>query len=338
MDHYGRSALNCFAANPIDRLTVKRRDEAWLAEQMENSETLFLPVWDSKQLFTDEPVPSAVMLSRSGAGGLLKVAETIIFLGKDETATYFALDLPLDNCTFANSLAGLGQFQDLKRFGALLLPRQAALLAYARALTHWHRRHRFCGDCGSPTESVDGGHRRLCTNSRCGEQHFPRTDPAIITLVHSNGRCLLGRQAIWPQGFFSAIAGFVEPGESLEATVVREIHEETGIRVTQVQYHSSQPWPFPGSIMLGFTAVTQDEKIHLVDHELEDARWFSRKDYRESLVAGLLRLPSNVSIAYRLIEDWYNADSAIPLKAFVDSLGDRQLFFTGRPPSYANRG
>jgi NAD+ diphosphatase len=333
MDHYGRSALNCFAANPIDRLTVKRRDETWLAEQMEDSETLFVPVWDSKQLFTDEPVPNPVLLSRPGAGELLKVAETIIFLGKDETRTYFALDLPRDNSTFADHLAGDGRFQDLKRFGAMLTARQAGLLAYARALTHWHRRHRFCSDCGSPTESVDGGHRRLCTNDRCGEQHFPRTDPAIITLVHSDGRCLLGRQAIWPQGFFSAIAGFVEPGESLEDAVVREIHEETGIRVTEVQYHSSQPWPFPGSIMLGFTAVTRDEKIHLVDHELEDARWFSRKDYRESLAAGLLRLPSSVSIAFRLIEDWYNADASIPLKTFLDSLGDRQLFFAGRPSS-----
>lgn len=333
MDHYGRSARNCFAANPINRLSIRRRDEAWLAERITDDKTLFIPVWDSKQLFTEEPVPSPVLLAGPEAAELVRMAETIIFLGKDETGTYFALDLPRDLSTFADHLAGFGRFQDLKRFGAILQARRAALLAYARALTHWHRRHCFCGDCGSPTRSVDGGHRRLCTNEECGGQHFPRTDPAIITLVHSDGRCLLGRQAIWPQGFYSAIAGFVEPGESLEDAVVREIYEETGIRVSEVHYHSSQPWPFPGSIMLGFTAATRDEGIRLVDNELEDARWFSREDYRESLAAGVLRLPSNVSIAFRLIEDWYNAESSIPLMAFLDSLGDRQLYFSGRPSS-----
>ncbi len=255
MDHYRRSALNYFAANPIDRLTPKRGDEKWLAEQLEDPNTLFLPVWDSKQLFADHTAPHPVLLSRAQAGELLAAADTIVFLGRNATRTYFAVDLPRDNPAFADSLAGLGQFHDLKRFGALIEAPQAALLAYARALTHWHRRHRFCGDCGSPTASVDGGHRRICTNPHCAEQHFPRTDPAVITLVRSGERCLLGRQSVWPSGFFSTIAGFVEPGESLEDAVVREIHEETGVRVTEVQYHSSQPWPFPSSIMLGFTAA-----------------------------------------------------------------------------------
>lgn len=331
MDHYQRSALNCFAANPVDRLSGKRRDEAWLAEEIQSPHARFLPVWDSRQLFSRDAVPSPVLLSHPEAAEWLKVAETVMFLGKEEVATYFALDLPRDGSHLLERLAEHAQFQDLKRFGALLEPRRAALLAYARSLTHWHRRHRFCGDCGSPTVSVDGGHRRVCSSPACGEQHFPRTDPAIITLVRAGDRCLLGRQAIWPQGFFSAVAGFVEPGESLEDAVVREIQEETGVRVNEIQYHSSQPWPFPCSIMLGFTAVAKDETIRLVDHELEEARWFSRKDYKERLEGGVLRLPSSFSIAFRLIEDWYNADSPIPLKTVLASISGHELFFSGRP-------
>jgi len=320
MDHYRRSALNYYAANPIDRLTPKRRDETWLTEQLESPGTFFIPIWESKQLFTEGAVPGPVLLSLPEMGELLKTAETIIFLGRNHARTYFALDLPRDNSAFGDSLAKLGQFQDMKRFGALLPAPQAALLAYARAITHWHRRHRFCGDCGSPTVSVDAGHRRACSNALCGGQHFPRTDPAIITLVRSGERCLLGRQPVWPQGFFSAIAGFVEPGESLEDAVVREMLEETGIRVTEVHYHSSQPWPFPSSIMLGFTAVASDEGIRLMDDELEDARWFSRKDFEDRLEAGALRLPSSFSIAFRLIEDWYNDACSTPLRTFLDSI------------------
>jgi len=303
-------------------MTSKRRDEEWLADQLKDPETFFIPVWDSKQLFRAGPVPDPVFLSRPEMGEILNVAESTVFLGRNVSRTFFALDLPRDDSTVADDLARFGQFQDLKRIGALLHASQAALLAYARGLIHWHRRHRFCGDCGSATVSVDGGHRRICTNARCGEQHFPRTDPAVITLARSGQRCLLGRQAAWPQGFFSAIAGFVEPGESLEQAVVREMLEETGIRVCQVQYHSSQPWPFPASLMLGFTAVACDESIRLMDHELEDARWFSREDFEDCLKAGAIHLPSSFSIAFRLIEDWYDGMGPISLRAFLGSIPD----------------
>jgi NAD+ diphosphatase len=320
MDHYRRSARNCFAGNAIDRMTTRRQDEIWLAEQLKNPNTIFIPVWDSKQLFTNDQVPNPVFISREQMGEFFPAAESFIFLGKKDATTVFAVDLPPDGPPFFDRLSEFGQFQDLKRFGALLDDHQAALMAYARAITHWHRRHRFCGDCGSTTVSMDGGHRRLCTNPQCEQQHFPRTDPAVITLVRSGKRCLLGRQPVWPKGFFSAIAGFVEPGESLEAAVVREIHEETGVRATEVQYHSSQPWPFPSSIMLGFTALALDKNIRLRDHELEDARWFSRKEIEEGLEADRLRLPSNLSIAYRLIEDWFDASGSTPLRTFLDSI------------------
>jgi NAD+ diphosphatase len=330
MDHYRRSALNYYAANPVDRSTAKRSDESWIKKQIEDPETRFVPVWDSKQLFTEESAPRPVLLSFAEMGELLNNAESIIFLGRNEGSAYFAVDLPRDNPAFAESLVTLGTFHDLKRFGASLEAPHAALLAYARALTHWHRRHRFCGDCGAPTESVDGGHRRICTNPPCGQQHFPRTDPAVITLVRSGDRCLLGRQPVWPQGFYSVIAGFVEPGESLEDAVVREIREETGIRVNEVHYHSSQPWPYPGSIMLGFTAEALGESIRLMDHELQDARWFSRRDFQDGLAAGTLRLPSGLSIAFRLIEDWYDGPGSTRLREVLGSITDYRQVILGR--------
>jgi NAD+ diphosphatase len=164
----------------------------------------------------------------------------------------------------------------------------------------WHGSQRFCGRCGSPSKTESGGNTRLCINGDCGIRIFPRVDPAIIVLVSDRERCLLGRQAGWPEGRYSTIAGFVEPGESLEDAVRREVFEETNIAVHEVRYHSSQPWPFPSSLMLGFTAEASSEAILLNDGELEDARWFSRKE----LESGFPKLPYRLSIARRLVDDW----------------------------------
>jgi NAD+ diphosphatase len=150
----------------------------------------------------------------------------------------------------------------------------------------------------------------VCTNENCRTEQFPRIDPAIIVLVSDGTRALLGRQASWPAGRYSTIAGFVEPGESLEDAVLREVHEETGINVDDVRYHSSQPWPFPSSLMLGFSAHARDHAITLKDGELEDARWFSRED----IAGGAIAMPSSQSISFRLIEDWYDSGAARPLR------------------------
>jgi NAD+ diphosphatase len=186
-------------------------------------------------------------------------------------------------------------------------------------MAYWHYRHRFCGDCGSPTRSTEGGHQRVCTNDQCKQPHFPRTDPAIIVIITSGKHCLLGRQRAWPKDLYSTIAGFVEPGESLEAAVVREIKEETGVQVDEVYYHSSQAWPFPGSIMLGFSAKTASKDVSLDINELEDARWLSREEMENGLKAGSLKLPSPVSIAFRLIEDWFNAESKSRLRNVIST-------------------
>jgi NAD+ diphosphatase len=174
---------------------------------------------------------------------------------------------------------------------------------------HWHARHHFCGVCGYPTQSAEAGHVRRCTNPTCGASHFPRTDPAVIMLVHDGGdRVILGRQAQWPPGMHSVLAGFVEPGENLEEAVTREVAEEVGIAVTDVRYQSSQPWPFPASIMLGFTARALATDLQLSDDELETARWYTRAELRASPESESFRLPRRDSIARRLVEDWLADD------------------------------
>lgn len=193
---------------------------------------------------------------------------------------------------------------------ALLPAEDAGLLGYARGMVLWRARHRFCGTCGATTLAAKGGHVLICTNPSCRHEHFPRTDPAIIVLVSDGERALLGRQASWPVGRYSTIAGFVEPGESLEDAVAREVFEETGIQVDQIEYHSSQPWPFPSSLMLGFTAHALTTQIHRRDDELEDAQWFTRAD----LASGRPLVPPGVSISFRLIEHWFDAGGGPKLR------------------------
>jgi NAD+ diphosphatase len=179
----------------------------------------------------------------------------------------------------------------------------AALAAYAASLLSWHRRHRFCANCGQPTDSGDGGHERTC--AACGAHHFPRTDPVVIVRVTDGERLLLGRQARWPQGRYSVLAGYVEPGETLEDAVRREVLEESRVGVRDVAYVASQPWPFPSSLMLGFHAVSDDAEPHADDHELIEVRWFSPAEVEDAAAErGAVFLPPRYSIARRMIDGW----------------------------------
>jgi NAD+ diphosphatase len=201
----------------------------------------------------------------------------------------------------------------LRQIGALLEPEAGSLLAYARAMATWHRRHRFCGSCGCPTTSRHGGHLRVCSNADCASEQFPRSDPAVIMLVHDDdGNCLLGRQASWPGGVFSTLAGFVEPGESLEDAVAREVAEETGVSVLEALYQSSQPWPFPTSLMLGFFARAEYRTPTVDPEELEMARWFGHQELVTLVARREVRLPPQLSIARRLIDDWLAAGPGSP--------------------------
>lgn len=314
LDNYQRSALNGLSAKFIDRAHSRRGDDAWIQGRLRDESTLFVLVWQGKQLFNGGESPHSVLLSGREIADLGLDLDGAVFLGFDKLRSYFALDLTDRVSGPPEEIAASGEFRDLRAMSPLLEPSESGLLAYARAITYWHRRHRFCGDCGAPTNATSGGHVRLCSNASCAQHIFPRTDPAIIVLVASEDSCLLGRQAIWPQFRYSVIAGFVEPGETLEDAVAREVLEETGTRVQTVHYHSSQPWPFPCSIMLGFTARAEHGPIRLGDGELEDARWFSRAELLSAVKQGTLLLPPPISIAYRLLESWFDEGGSVRLK------------------------
>jgi NAD+ diphosphatase len=223
------------------------------------------------------------------------------FLGTDENGvSYFALQKGALPGRIDQSARPAG----LREAGALLPERDAALMAHAVALENWQRLHRFCSRCGERTVVAAAGHIRRCP--ACGAEHYPRTDPAVIMLVtDEEDRALLGRQVHWPVGRFSTLAGFVEPGESIEEAVVREVYEEVGVTVGDVEYLASQPWPFPSSLMLGFTARATSSEIRVDGEEIHEARWFSRDELSAAFASGEVLPPSGISIAARLVELWF---------------------------------
>jgi NAD+ diphosphatase len=301
---------NVFAGPYLDRVAPLRKDPQLLARALSEPETCILPVWESRNLVRRSPggwVAELLPPHAAAAGGFAPDAEWIL-LGRFRERLCFACDVPGE---LAPPAAPDTSFEDLRRTAGLLSDDEAGALAYARAMVTWRRRSRFCGSCGSPAPLADGGHVAKCSNPACSAEQFPRLDPAVITLVTDGERALLGRQAAWPEGRYSTIAGFVEPGESLEDAVVREVLEETGVAVHEMRYHSSQPWPFPSSLMVGFVAEALPSAVARPDEELEDVRWFTRAE----IAGGACGLPYTQSISFRLIEDWYDAGSTTPLRA-----------------------
>jgi NAD+ diphosphatase len=316
-------APNFYSHPGFERAGLRRRDTAWIIGRVADPGSPFVPVWRNQNLVlevgTDEP--RAVVLEMASIAPVLGtgadqqlVAGELVFLGVIEERAHFALDLsqieaPL-NMLHSPALAATGtaaanmRFADLRQVGPRIDRREGALLALARAMIFWHQRHRFCGLCGSATRSEEAGHMRRCTNPDCNTMHFPRTDPAVIMLVTDGTRSLLGRSKNFVRGMYSTLAGFVEPGESLEDAVAREVCEETGIEVGAVHYHSSQPWPFPANIMLGFYAEARTSEITIDYGELDDARWYERDWLLSHVDDDEFRLPRLDSIARRLIEDW----------------------------------
>jgi len=297
---------NVYGGVRFDRLAERRGDAAWLAERLTDAATRFLPVWQAKNLVGDPAEPALTWLDATHAAALLARGAEAILLGQHEGALYVCLECSfLETPDHEPALAGRGHFVDLRSIGPLLPRESGSLYANARAFAHWHARHRFCGVCGSPTLAQQGGHQRRCGNDACGALHFPRTDPAVIMLVHDGaGRCVMGRQKIWPPAMHSVLAGFVEPGESLEDAVAREVLEEVALAVVEIRYNSSQPWPFPSSLMLGFFARATTTDLRINDGELETARWMTRAELLASPEDESFRLPRRDSIARRLIEDW----------------------------------
>jgi NAD+ diphosphatase len=300
----------------LDRVAERRDESVWISE---------LAASDSARYLLIDPLGQTYLLAGGDALRWLDSGERERLLG-DVKASFLGLTgerpnflLALDDDKRADELEhALGARRaGLRDVGLLLSADEAGLFAYGKGLAHWHRETRHCPYCGSPLVLVASGHRAQCTNNDCGRMQFPRTDAAVIVIVEHDGACLLGRQAGWPKGRYSTLAGFVEPGESLEDAVRREVAEESGVVVGEVHYHSSQPWPLPQSLMVGFTAKAVGRTIRLRDHELEEARWFTPQDIVDGMADGSFLPSPPLSVSYRLLEHWLREKAGLELDALV---------------------
>jgi NAD+ diphosphatase len=297
-----------FSGNPLDRASEKRGDAAWLAGQRANPMARFLPLWKLQPLlFGPEDATKETELGFIDgelASGLGASDAVEVFLGLDHGGARFARDISALADPLAASLASHGHFRDARSAASLLASNEIAILGQAKALIDWHKRHGFCAQCGAVTIASDGGYRRLCP--QCKAEHFPRTDPAVIMLVTAGDHCLLGRNKRFAGGHYSTLAGFIEPGESIEEAVRREVYEEVRVRVGSVHYFASQPWPFPSSLMIGCFAQSLSREIEVDGNEILAARWFDRVEVRRMLEGESheVKLPRRDAIAYHLIRNW----------------------------------
>jgi NAD+ diphosphatase len=304
----------------LDRAAERRDEREWVDARAGAPEARFL-VLDSEDLaYVQRDAESLRWLGPDERASWMPDAEPT-FLGTDERHAYFLLRLDAAG-SHAPDAAALEQALDARRIhlrqaGLQLDAHEAALFAYAKGLAHWQRETRHCTTCGARVALVASGHRAQCTGADCGKLHFPRTDAAIIVIVEHEGACLLGRQTGWPAGRYSTLAGFVEPGESLEDAVRREVAEEAGVRVDDVHYHSSQPWPLPASLMVGFTATAHDRSVCLRDGELEEARWFTPAQIQSGLADGSFATPPKLSVSYRLLAHWLHERAGLALDELI---------------------
>ena len=281
-----------FAGNPLDRAGLERADPAWLAAR--KIAGLFLPFWQNRPL---------VRADRAVFLGWRAKWETCqcVFLGLEGTQPLFAIDLD----GVSEPLPDEGTFTEMRAAAFVLPARDTAIAGQAKALLDWHKRHGFCPNCGHATEPMDGGYRRLCP--ACSAEHFPRTDPVVIMLPLFEDKCLIGRNARFQGGLYSAFAGFVEPGETMEDAVKRELLEEVNLAVGDIRYHRSQPWPFPSSLMLGCYAQALSMDFRIDGAEIADARWLTKDEARQRLAGAIeddIKMPSVIAIAHHLIKDW----------------------------------
>ena len=303
--------VNTFAGNPLNRASERRSDAAWLQAQRDDPNSLALALWNGKPLVEDAPGgEKAVRIAYLSVPMVREIAasdERLLFMGLWNETAVFAVDLDGSADPADGPLRGLGRFEDLRGVALRLPAADAGILATAKCMFEWRRRHGFCPNCGQPSIAVDGGWKRIC--EACRTEHFPRTDPVVIMLPTFGEKCLLGRQAVWPKGMYSALAGFLEPGESIEEACAREVKEEAGLTATTVRYHSTQPWPYPSSLMIGLFAEVSDDNAAPDQTELEEVRWFTRAEI-QALLRGELPgvfAPGAMAIAHQLIKAWAEA-------------------------------
>lgn len=304
------SFLNAFAGVGLDRAAEHRDDAVWLARYESDPRSRYLLLDTRARLLGSAAEPRYLNADERQRWFAHTSAN---LLGVADDQAWFSLCPNSDDIIRASLPMGQDAWQDLRAVGLEWPPFAASLFAYARALVLWQTATRYCASCAAPLELVGAGHRARCTSTGCGKLHFPRTDAAIIVIVEHDGACLLGRQASWPHGRYSTLAGFVEPGETLEDAVRREVAEEAGITVGESHYFSSQPWPFPASLMVGFVATALDRNITLRDGELEDACWFTPAQLVDGIGRGQIIPSSPVSVSWQLLAWWLRERAGVDL-------------------------
>ena len=294
-----------FAGNPLDRGEVERRDEDWLTAQARDPSSLMLPMW---QLNVPVSGDHALTWMPPEEIQQLNVEGEPIFLGLRDGVSHFVIDV--SSAERSDVEKDGVTFEDARTTAEYMSSTDSGIVAQARAQLSWHNRHGFCAVCGHPTHIARGGQVRRC--AECGTEHYPRTDPVVITVVHDGERCLLGqsRGRLVAMRRYSALAGFMDQGESIEEAVAREVMEEAGIKVGAVRYHSSQPWPFPSSLMIGCHADAATTDIHFDAEEMADVQWFTRDEVRLALEerSEILAIPGPTAIAHHLIRAWANGE------------------------------
>jgi NAD+ diphosphatase len=290
-----------FAVSDLDRADARRRDPAWIAGRLGDPRSRLMVLWRGRPLV--DARGALALVPTVDAGALVDDADPLLFLGLRGGEALFAVNLG-DPEAPPDLVADGRRFAEPRMAAGTLALADAGALAQARSLAEWHRHHPFCARCGAATMATDAGYKRRCT--ACAAEHFPRTDPVVIMLVHRGDRCLLGRQPRFPPGLFTCLAGFVEPGETVENAVRREVLEEAGVTCDAVRYRGSQPWPFPSQLMIACEAAAADEDIRVDGEELEEARWFSRAELRSILAGdgGGLWIPPAIAVAHHLIATW----------------------------------
>jgi NAD+ diphosphatase len=297
-----------FTGNPLNRASEMRTDTAWIEAKRRDPSSLILPMWRLQPFLIgpekNDP-PAELGLFRPGlCESLAAPGAPCVFLGLEGERALFALDVSAaEDPAGSGPLAGFGHFREARAAAQLLPMKDAAIMGQAKAMIDWHNRHGFCANCGMATDVMDGGWKRACPN--CKAEHFPRTDPVVIMLATHGDACLVGRNKRFPGVFYSALAGFMEPGETIEDAVRRELLEEVNLKVGKVHYLSTQPWPFPSSLMIGCLAEADSRDFKPDGEEISDARWLTRDDARK-LLAGEkmpdISLPGPVAIAHHLVK------------------------------------
>jgi NAD+ diphosphatase len=314
IDLVSRSRRNRFTSVRLNRLVEHRDDKAWIRATLENPHSRLVPLWRSRSLLARQNSEHWAVYLHPGDIDRTDVIQPPTLLGSDGVREYFAVSVTDVQRELILKMHPDAEFTSLRRASVNMAAKHAGILAYAKALHYWQHRHAFCGACGNPNLLLSAGHRLHCSHEECARDSFPRIDPAIIVLVTQGDACLLGRSPSWPAKQFSTLAGFVEPGESLEDAVVREVFEETSIELKSMRYVSSQPWPFPASSMCGFYAEAENRHFQLSD-EIEELRWYNVESLDRAIMNKEVLLSPPVSIAFRLLADWYRQQGGGDLEA-----------------------